>query len=159
MLRRLRLPALVLIAVFGVVQLIPYGRDHTNPPVVTDASWPSASARRLAVAACYDCHSHETRWPPYSRVAPTSWLVTRDVEAGRDELNFSRWDDDGDEADKGAEAVEDGTMPPRRYQLAHPDARLSAAERQALIAALTAMDEGGGGGDGNDRRGPNQGRQ
>lgn len=153
MLRRLRLPLVVLVAVFGAIQLVPYGRDHTNPAVVADAPWPSASARQLAVGACYDCHSHETRWPVYSRVAPFSWLVTRDVDQGRDEFNFSRWDEDGGEADKAVEEMEDGDMPPRRYQLAHPHARLSAAERQQLIAALTAMDDDDG------RRGSNRGRQ
>ncbi|MGH9035238.1 MAG: heme-binding domain-containing protein [Acidimicrobiia bacterium] len=156
MLRRLRFPLAILAAVFVALQLVPHGRDHTNPPVVADAPWPSAEARRLAVAACYDCHSHETRWPPYSWVAPFSWLVTRDVDQGRDDLNFSRWDEDGDRADKAAEEMEDGTMPPRRYELAHPGARLSAAERQQLIDALTAME---GGDRGNGRRGSNSSRR
>jgi Haem-binding domain len=47
------------------------------------------------VAACYDCHSNQTRWPLYSRVAPMSWLVTRDVQRGRDKLNFSTWEGSG----------------------------------------------------------------
>lgn len=119
-------------------QLVPYGRDHDNPPVVADAPWPTASARELAVAACYDCHSHETDWPWYSNIAPMSWLVQRDVDRGRDEWNLSTGDDDFDD---GAEEIEDGTMPPRQYVLAHPDARLSAAEKAELIAALEAMDD------------------
>jgi hypothetical protein len=44
-------------------------------------------------------------------------------------------------------------MPPDRYLRLHPDARLSPAERQVLIDALKAMDEGGGGGN----RGPGGG--
>jgi hypothetical protein len=73
-------------------------------------------------------------------VAPFSWLVTRDVEQGRDELNFSTWDEDDGDADNAAEAVADGSMPPRRYVLVHPDAALSEEERQVLVAALEAMD-------------------
>ena len=76
-----------------------------------------------------------------------SWLVRYDVDRGRDALNFSTCGDD--DADDAAEAVEDRSMPPDRYVRLHPDARLSAAERQALVAALEAMDEdddGGGGG-------------
>jgi hypothetical protein len=42
-------------------------------------------------------------------------------------------------------------MPPRRYLLVHPDANLSAAERQVLVEALEAMDRARGGGD---RSGP-----
>lgn len=157
MLRRLRLALAVLGAAFVAIQAVPYGRDHDNPPVIADAPWPSADARRLAVAACYDCHSHETRWPPYSWVAPLSWLVTRDVTEGRDEFNFSRWDDDAGEADGAAEAVADGSMPPLRYRLAHSGARLSAGERRQLIAALWAMDRSGRR-DGDDRSGPDRGR-
>jgi hypothetical protein len=79
-------------------------------------------------------------------VAPFSWLLTRDVEQGRDKLNFSTWDEDDGEADDAADAVADGSMPPRRYVLVHPDAALSGAERQVLVDALEAMDRARGGG-------------
>ncbi len=52
-----------LFAVAVLLQLVPYGRDHTNPLVTQDAPWPDGRARELATAACYDCHSNETRWP------------------------------------------------------------------------------------------------
>ncbi len=91
-----------------------------------------------AGGGCQDCHSN--RWPPQSRVAPFSWLLTRDVEQGRDELNFSTWDEDDGEADDAADAVAEGSMPPRRYVLVHPDAALDEAERQVLVDALEAMD-------------------
>ena len=71
-----------------------------------------------------------------------SWLVRSDVEGGRDELNFSDWDEFGDDAHDAAEAVEDGSMPPQQYEWMHPDARLSDEEEAQLIAALEAMDEG-----------------
>jgi hypothetical protein len=151
--RRILLRAgLGLLAVAVLLQLVPYGRDHTNPPVTEEAPWPDGRARELATAACYDCHSNQTRWPPQSYVAPFSWLLTRDVEQGRDELNFSTWDEDDGEADDAAEAVADGSMPPRRYVLVHPDAALSEEERQVLVAALEAMDRARGGGE--DRSGP-----
>ena len=136
-----------LFAVAVLLQLVPYGRDHTNPLVTQDAPWPDGRARELATAACYDCHSNQTRWPLQSFVAPFSWMVARDVEQGREELNFSTWDEDDGEAD-------DATMPPRRYLLAHPDAALSDAERRILVDALEAMDDARGGGD---RSGPGGG--
>lgn len=131
---------------------MPYGRDHDNAAVVADAPWSSPDARRLAVAACYDCHSNETQWPWYSNVAPMSWLVQRDVDQGRDELNFSEWPAHDDDL---ADAVEDGAMPPRNYTLLHPDARLSDAEKATLIAALRQLESEAEG----QRRGPNRGRQ
>jgi hypothetical protein len=147
-----------LLVVAVLLQLVPYGRDHTNPPVTGDAPWPDGRARELATAACYDCHSNQARWPPQSYVAPFSWLVTRDVEQGRDELNFSTWDEDDGDADDAADAVADGSMPPRRYVLVHPDAALSEAERQVLVDALEAMDRARGGGDRSGRRGGDEDR-
>ncbi len=134
-------------AVLLAIQLVPYGWRHSNPPVTLDAPWPSEEAEELARDACYDCHSNETDWPIYSYVAPMSWLVRRDVERGRDELNFSEWDEDDGEADDAAESVEDDSMPLRQYTLLHGDARLSDEEEQVLIAALEAMDDARGGGD------------
>ncbi len=164
--RRFVKPVLLTVLVVGVaIQFVPYGWAHDNPPVTGDAPWPSAEARDLAVAACYDCHSNETEWPVYSYVAPMSWLVRRDVDAGRDELNFSTWDEDDGDADDAAESIEDGSMPPRQYTLLHPDARLSEEEEQVLIDALLAIEEGrgedGGGEDdedgGDDRSGSDSG--
>ena len=41
-----------LLAVAVLLQLVPYGRDHTNPPVTQDAPWPDGRARELATATC-----------------------------------------------------------------------------------------------------------
>jgi hypothetical protein len=140
--RRFAVRTLMVLAVgFGVIQLVPYGWWHENPPVVADAPWPDAETAQLARGACYDCHSNETEWPAYSYVAPMSWLVRSDVEEGRHELNFSRWDEDDGEADDAAEALREGSMPPPQYRLLHPDARLSDEEVDRLVAALEAMEE------------------
>jgi len=130
--------AISVTVVFVAIQFVPYGRDHTNPPVQTEPQWDSARVRELAVESCYSCHSNETEWPWYSNVAPMSWLVQRDVESGREEFNFSELNRD-DEADEAAETVADGEMPPLRYVLANPSARLTAAEKRVLIEGLTRM--------------------
>ena len=146
--RWLKRTAVALGIVFVAIQFVPYGWQHDNPPVTEDALWPNDEAAAIARTSCYDCHSNETDWPAYSYVAPMSWLVRSDVESGRDELNFSRWDEDDGEADDAAEAVEEGSMPPDNYTRLHRDARLTDDEAQQLIAALEAMDEArGGGGD------------
>ncbi len=140
--RRYLKPALFTsLGVFVALQLVPYGWKHPNPPVTGEPAWPSAEAESLFRAACADCHSNETDWPIYSYVAPMSWLVRRDVEAGREELNVSTWDEDDGDADKAAEEIEDGSMPPKQYELMHPDARLSDEEEQILIEALEQIDD------------------
>jgi hypothetical protein len=127
-------------AVIGVavlilgIQLVPYGRDHTNPPVRREPAWNSPQTRELAVRGCFDCHSNQTVWPWYSHIAPVSWLVQRDVDVGRRKVNYSEWDRRQEEAAESAETVQKGSMPPWYY----PWARLSPSERQALIRGLEA---------------------
>jgi Haem-binding domain len=139
--RAVRRGGLALGVAFLAIQLVPYGWGHSNPPVVEDAPWPDAEAARLARDACYDCHSNETDWPLYSYVAPMSWLVRRDVERGRHELNFSEWDRDAGEADDAVETLLEGSMPPTQYRFLHPDARLSAEDVDRLVAVLEQMDQ------------------
>jgi hypothetical protein len=69
-----------------------------------------------------------------------SWLVRRDVEEGRDELNFSDWDRDAGEADDAIDAIRDGSMPPDIYTRIHRGARLSDEEAQRLVDALRTME-------------------
>jgi hypothetical protein len=134
---------LFLVGVLGLllIQLVPYGRDHTNPKVVAEPPWDSPATRATAVIACFDCHSNETKWPWYSNIAPISWLIQRDVTEGREHLNFSEWAV-GQEAE-AAEIVQAGEMPPFRYILAHPEARLSDADKAAFIQGLSATFKGG----------------
>ncbi len=124
-----------LVVLFGLIQLVPYGRDHANPPVTKEIAWDSARTRELAVGACYDCHSNLTTWPWYSNIAPVSWLVYADVQSGREALNFTEWDRP-QEADEIVEAVRDGSMPPFQYKPLHPAGRLSATERAELVRGL-----------------------
>lgn len=124
------------ILVVAAIQAVPYGRAHTNPPVRMEPAWDSPATRELAVRACFDCHSNETEWPWYTNVAPMSWLGQRDVDEGRDELNFSEWDR-RQEIDDLGEAVYEG-MPPWFYTILHPSAGLSGAEKAALVDGFEA---------------------
>jgi hypothetical protein len=144
-------------AAFILMQAVPYGWRHSNPPVTADAPWPRARADAIARTSCYSCHSNETDWPPYSYVAPVSWLARHDVDDGRKKLNFSEWDHAGDPGD-AAERVADGSMPPANFTRLHPDARLTPRERADLIAALHAMDEGGHGANGGGTGGSSGGK-
>ncbi|HEU5321850.1 MAG TPA: heme-binding domain-containing protein, partial [Methylomirabilota bacterium] len=99
----------------AAIQLVPYGRDHTNPPVTREPGWDRPQTRALAVRACFDCHSNQTVWPWYSSLAPVSWLLQRDVDEGRRALNFSEWDRRQGEAHESAKTVRKGEMPPWFY--------------------------------------------
>lgn len=131
------------LALFLVAQLVPV--ERSNPPVTQRLEAPP-EVDGLLRRACMDCHSNETVWPWYSRVAPVSWLVARDVREGREHLNLSAWDryDAGEQAEKleeMAEEVEEGKMPMKIYLPLHPEARLTEQER----ALLVRWARGGGG--------------
>ena len=128
----------VLVALLLAVQLVPYGRSHTNPPVVDEPAWDRAQTRELFLRTCGDCHSHETAWPWYSYVAPMSWLVQYDVDEARSHFNVSLWGPDQDHGDEAAGLVREGEMPLWYYVPAHPKAQLVEAERQELIRGLVA---------------------
>jgi cytochrome c551/c552 len=109
---------------------------QTNPPVESDVAGPDA-VRVTLRRACYDCHSNETVWPWYAKVAPVAWVLAYDVTEGRKVLNFSAWGrlSDKERNELLAESwteIEEGEMPPWYYVLMHPDAKLSQQDRDAL---------------------------
>jgi hypothetical protein len=135
----------VLVGFFLVIQLIPVQR--TNPPAVTQVKWDSPTTQVLFERACADCHSNQTVWPWYSKIAPVSWLVAHDVNEGRQRWNISdptgsqNTSRFGFERERGgardiAEAIQRGQMPMPIYLMMHPTANLTPAEKQALITGL-----------------------
>lgn len=127
---------------FVAIQFVPTGVSTENPPVVAEPAWDSPATRALAERACFDCHSNETRWPWYTRIAPMAWLVARDVADGRETLNFSAWgtagagNERGEAVEELAEVIREGEMPPASYLLLHPEARLTPDEQQQLLDGL-----------------------
>lgn len=139
--RKLLLIAIaVMVAGFLLIQVVPYGRAHNNPTVVSEPNWDAPQTRELAQRACFDCHSNETVWPWYSNVAPVSWLVQHDVDEGRQYLNFSEWGrgGEGEETEELYEVIVDGKMPMPNYLVTHPEARLTDVEKAALADGLLA---------------------
>ena len=129
----------LIIAAIVIIQLIPIGRNHTNPPVTSEPNWDTPQTRELAKRACFDCHSNESVWPWYSNIAPVSWLVQRDVDEGRRIVNFSEWTTSRQErVGEIVEVLQEGEMPPPNYLLLHPSARLSSQERADLARGLQA---------------------
>lgn len=116
-----------------LIQVVPYGHSHTNPPATGEPAWNSPATKDLVHRACFDCHSNETVWPWYSNVAPMSWLLARDVNGGRSHLNFTEWNQPQKHAKDVANEVKSGDMPPWFYLPMHPLAKLTEAEKQALV--------------------------
>jgi hypothetical protein len=132
----LKSAAIAFCVVFIVIQFVPVSR--TNPPVQGEFRG-STEVVSVLRRACYDCHSNETVWPWYSRVAPLSWVIAHDVNVGREELNFSTWNQLSIEKQAKAmkeswKEVAEGEMPTWYYVVLHPEARLSANDQSVLQA-------------------------
>lgn len=126
------------IGLFLLIQLIPFGHNRTNPPVVSEPNWSSPAARALVKEHCFQCHSNETNWTWYANIAPGSWLIAYDVIEGRDQFNFSDWNNNPGELDEIIEVIQDGEMPPIQYWIFHPNSKMDAQQKQDLIDAMNS---------------------
>jgi mono/diheme cytochrome c family protein len=124
----------VIVVAGGLLQLVPVNR--VNPPVQTTVTWDSPQTQQLWERACADCHSNQTQWPWYTTLAPGSWLTAVHVNAGRDRFNVSAMSSFARGGGEAAQQVRSGAMPLADYMLIHPTARLTDAEKQALIQGL-----------------------
>lgn len=130
-----------ILILFVLIQLVRI--DKTNPEVIQENDFititnPLEAIAHTLKAACYDCHSNESKYPWYSNVAPVSWWVKDHIIEGREELNFSEW---GTFSDKRKtkkikevlEEVEEGEMPLPPYLITHSDAKLTKAQTTELL--------------------------
>jgi hypothetical protein len=127
--------------------------DRTNPPAdpaldLAQNTPVPKEVQAILRQACYDCHSHETVWPWYSRISPVSWMIAKDVTSGRRHLNFSLWGRYPQQRRERAleeirEQVSSGSMPLPKYAMMHAEARLDSAARKMIIG--WAMEHGGSG--------------
>jgi mono/diheme cytochrome c family protein len=125
------------IGVLALLQVLPLGPHFINPPISGEPVWDTPRTQELFNRACADCHSHETKYPWYSNIAPVSWLVARDINEGREHFNVSTWGvQKKNEGKDAAKEVREGEMPMWIYTLPHPEAKLNETEKQELISGL-----------------------
>ncbi len=115
-----------------------YQPDRSNPPVddsktIYASMQVPSEVKSVLERSCNNCHSHYTKWPWYSYVAPASWLVSDDVKQGRQHMNLSTWVDYKksrklNKLEEIGDQVRDRAMPLKKYILLHPSAQLSDSE-------------------------------
>jgi len=139
------------VGMFALIQAVPYGRAHSNPPVTGEPQWATPETRQLMVDACFQCHSNLVEYPWYADVAPMSWATQSHVDDARGEVDFSEFATDPGKAHESIEEILSGSMPPSyftRFGL-NAAADLTDEEIATLVAGLRATPgfEGRGGGD------------
>ena len=139
--KKLSIVLLILVGMFLILQIIPSGMPE-NEPVEGEGLFElvnvPAETEALLRTSCYDCHSQEASFPWYSHVAPVSWLVARDINIGRENLDFSHWGKLSKRECLGAlnemsEEIENVSMPMPIYITMHPEADLSAEQRETIM--------------------------
>lgn len=126
----------------SAVQLIRPAKNlqSESPSLDVFARHPApGNVRRVVQAACYDCHSNATRYPWYAEIQPAGWLLASHVSKGKRNLNFSAFGrlsarDARKSLEAVADEVADGRMPLRSYTWAHPEARITPADADAIVA-------------------------
>lgn len=118
------------------IQFIPV--EQTNPPVESDFM-ESYAVKEIFKKACYDCHSNETDWKWYTKISPLSWLISKDVNVGREHLNFSDWGRMETMKKKRArqeiwEEIQEEKMPLWQYRVLHSESKLSPEEKVSIRA-------------------------
>jgi len=136
-----------LVFLFVLIQL--FRIDKTNPEFDPSQDFiavtnPPQEIATMLKAACYDCHSNETKYPWYSNVAPVSWWVKDHINEGRKELNFSLWGTFTEKRinhklEEGYEKVGEGEMPLKSYLIIHDEARLTDGQRKQLADWLNSL--------------------
>lgn len=116
---------------FGNVRIV-----AASAPLLDGAEVPSP-VMGIVSRSCQNCHSEKTEWPFYSRFAPMSWMIEKDVSEARNHMNLSQWNEyDTDRRQellsKIGSNVRNHRMPLPRYLLLHPEARLSDAEADQI---------------------------
>lgn len=153
---------LSVVAMAGLAFVHPFGNPRVEPAkglgTLLQGSGIPADAKKVLIEKCADCHSNETQWPVYARVAPGSWLIERDIIEARKKMNLSMWEQmptDTQEVliGKMIHEAKNGDMPPLQYRVLHWGAKLTTADVAALSSMAKIDGEAGTSGAGDAARG------
>jgi hypothetical protein len=130
-----------LLASFVIIQFIRPEKNIAAGPFDQDiqSRFPMNTTVKTAFErSCYDCHSNNTRYPWYYNIQPVAWWLQHHVDEGKSELNFNEFgtyktDKMDHKLEEIAEVVHEEEMPLKSYRLAHKEATLSEAEKNAII--------------------------
>lgn len=132
------LPAVIVLLI--IIQFFPSGIPENKPEdekSIAKSDLVTEPVLDQLRKSCFDCHSDQVRFPWYSKVAPSSWFLSEHIREGKENLNFSVWEDYTKREKIGLLAkikdeVESGNMPLKSYLLIHWDAKLNAENITSL---------------------------
>ena len=133
---------LIFFIIFILMQFIQTNKENIAQEKNLEMKVDNIEVYNILKTACYDCHSNETVWPWYSKIAPFSWVVSNHVTEGKKALNFSTWENynqgEKDEKIKDIYRTAYASMPLPSYIFAHENADLT-KEQRSLIRNWTGV--------------------
>lgn len=127
---------LIFFIIFILMQFIQTNKENIAQEKNLEMKVDNIEVYNILKTACYDCHSNETVWPWYSKIAPFSWVVSNHVTEGKKALNFSTWENYNQEEKE--EKIKDiyrtayASMPLPSYIFAHENADLTKEQRNMI---------------------------
>jgi hypothetical protein len=132
---------LVLLAALIIIQFFRPKKNQAagpQPNYIGNVYAIPADVKAILKKACDDCHSNNTEYPWYSKIQPVDWWLDNHVKEGKKELNLDEYSNRNlryqyHKLEEIAELVKEGEMPLDSYTWMHKDAKLTEAEKNALI--------------------------
>ena len=139
--RRTKRWLIILFIAFVLIQFIQPARNQSGQVLQTDLTKMFAvpsNVKAVLDAACYDCHSNNTRYPWYSYIQPAGWWLANHIKEGKEELNFSEFGTYSKRRQISKlrsieNSIKDGAMPISSYTIMHKNARLTKEEKKQII--------------------------
>ncbi len=112
--------------------------DKNNPVFESEKEFKATKeVLQILEKSCYDCHSFKTKYPFYSYIFPISSFLKSHIDEGREELNFSIWEDYTEEKKKSklediVEEIQSDEMPIFSYRLIHWNSKIKSEELEII---------------------------
>lgn len=130
-----------LLLIFMVMQFFQPDKNNNNVVLSNDITSVVAvpdDVNLLLHSACYDCHSNNTAYPWYTNIQPVGWWLNSHIQDGKRHLNFNEFatytlERKKEKLDDVSASLREGWMPIKSYTWMHKDAKLTDAQKKAII--------------------------
>jgi hypothetical protein len=136
-----------LLFVFVAIQFIRPERNESEGLGDSDISATYAipgDIHKMLIDKCYDCHSNNTVYPWYYNIQPVAWWMAGHVDEGKEHLNFSEYKKypakrAAHKLGEVIEMIDEDEMPLKSYLVAHPEAKLSQQDKDAINTWIKSL--------------------
>ena len=144
----IKISLVLLVAVFLIIQFFQpeKNRGEMTKAHIFEQGVVNDELKTMLKNACLDCHSNQTTYLWFHRIAPVSWLINNHITDGKAELNLSEWGDlepldQMGALSKMADEIKSGEMPLKPYVLMHPKAKLTDEQKEQFYAWAEKLSE------------------